>query len=255
MEGKMKILLVTSEVTFVPENYNLFLENFFSELSSEKDIQIELAVLKNNSHRLTLQGLAMMAMGAKNIGFHLLRNCIRARFNDRLPITNKFAIRLTTFDGPNTQEFLDFIKNENIDLVINARTRFIYKQKVLKAPKLGCMNIHHGILPDFRGTMCDLWALYENRPTGFTIHMMEKKIDTGKIIRVKETTSRIKEVVDHYAEILRASSIIEGKELASLVKEINFSKQIPIALDNQSTKATYTKIPIFLQSGRCCKKV
>ena len=254
MEGKMKILLVTSEVTFVPENYNLFLENFFSELTNEKDIHVDLAILKNNSHRLTLQGLAMMAMGAKNIGFHLLRNCLKARFNDRLPITQKYGIRITTFDGPNSQQFLDFIKNENIDLVINARTRFIYKQKVLRAPKLGCLNIHHGILPDYRGTMCDLWALYENRPTGFSIHLMEKKIDTGKIIRVKETTFRIKEVIDHYAEIIKTSSIIEGKELADLVKEINISKKIPISLDNQSTSATYTKNPDFFTVRKMLQK-
>lgn len=239
----MKILLVTSEVTFVPENYNLFLENFLRDLASEKEVIVELAIFRNNSHALTFKGLMLLAAGARNIGYHLLRNCIRARFKDRLPLAKKYGIKITEFDGPNTEAFINYVKDQNIDLIINARTRFIYKQKVLKAPRLGCLNIHHGILPDHRGTMCDLWALYENRPTGFTIHMMDKKIDTGKIIRVKQTTSRLKEVVDHYAEILKQSSIIEGHELAALIKNINLSGQIPIERDNQSQNATYTKNP------------
>lgn len=250
----MKILLVTSEVTFVPENYNLFLENFLRGVEGEKDLQIEIAVFRNNSFRLGIKALALMAMGARNIGFHLLRNSIKARFNDRQKISTRFNVKLTSFDGPNTQEFINYVKTQNIDLLINARTRFIYKSKILRAPRLGCLNIHHGILPDYRGTMCDLWALYENRPTGFSIHLMEKKIDTGKIIRVKETSFRLKDVIDHYSDILKKSSEIEGKELAGLVKEINVYQKIPIESENQSNKAIYTSNPDFLTIRKMLQK-
>lgn len=253
-EKIMKILLVTSEVTFVPENYNHFLEQFFEGIKGEKDVHIELAIFKNNTFLLSLRGFALMAMGAKSIGFHLLRNSIKARFKDRNKLCSHHGIKIVEFQGPNTPEFIEYVKKNEIDLVINARTRFIYKSKALKAPKLACLNIHHGILPDNRGTMCDLWAVYEGRPTGFTIHFMEKKIDAGKIIRVKETSSRIKETIDHYPEILLKSSQIEGKELAQLVKDINKNGEIPIHSDNHSTNAIYTKNPDFLTIRKMLQK-
>lgn len=250
----MKILLVTSEVTFVPENYNLFLEEFFEGIKEEKGVQVELALFKNNSFLLCLRGFALMAMGAKSIGYHLLRNSIKARFKDRDALCSKHGIKIVEFQGPNTPEFIDYVKKNEIDLVINARTRFIYKSRALKAPKLASLNIHHGILPDNRGTMCDLWALYEGRPTGFTIHFMEKKIDAGKIIRVKETTSRLKETIDHYPEILKLSSKIEGKELSQLVNYINKNGEIPILSDNNSSNAIYTKNPDFLTIRKMLQK-
>lgn len=250
----MKILLVTSEVTFVPENYNLFLESFFRETKAVPGLDIRLALFKNNSPALTLRGLALMAMGARNIGFHLIANSFKARLKDREPIAQKYGIPIVEFSGPNTPEFISYVKSQGIDLVVNARTRFIYKSRALRAPKMGCLNIHHGLLPDYRGTMCDLWALYEGRPTGFTIHFMEKKIDNGRLIRVKETTSRIKEVIDHYPEILKASSEKEGLELADLILEINKTGTIPIGQDNISTQATYTKNPDFFTIRKMLQK-
>ena len=250
----MKILLVTSEVTFVPENYNLFLENFFRETAGIEGLQIELAVFKNNTPMLSLRALALMAMGARQVGYHLMRNSFKARNKDRDFLRTKYGVKITEFLGPNDPLFISYVKSHGIDIVINARTRFIYKSRALKAPKLACINIHHGLLPDHRGTMCDLWALYEGRPTGFSIHFMEKKIDAGKIIRVKETTSRIKDVIDHYPEILKASSEVEGLELADLIKEIKQTGKIPIGSDNHTTRATYTKNPDFFMIRKMLQK-
>ena len=111
-----------------------------------------------------------------------MKNTLKAAFKDRRALAKKHDIPLHFFDNPNSPDFLEFVKNHQTDLLINARTRFIYKSKILKLPRLGAINIHHGLLPEFRGTMCDLWALYNNRPTGFSIHVMEKKIDNGGII-------------------------------------------------------------------------
>ena len=40
-------------------------------------------ILKNNSITLLLKGLFLILTGAKHIGFHLLKNSIRAVFKDR----------------------------------------------------------------------------------------------------------------------------------------------------------------------------
>jgi methionyl-tRNA formyltransferase len=51
---------------------------------------------------------------------------------------------------------------------------------VFSIPRLGMLNIHTEILPDYQGAQSVLWALYDGRTeTGFTIHRIAKTIDTG----------------------------------------------------------------------------
>ena len=149
----MKFILVTSEVTFVPENYNLFLQSLFLNLSEDCSQIDALVVLQNNSVKLLIQGVVLMIMGARKIGLNLIKNSILARSRDHEKLASSFGIKTLYFKNPNDPNFIEYVKEKKIDLIINARTRYIYKKKILKAPVLGCINNHHGILPDHRGTM------------------------------------------------------------------------------------------------------
>jgi methionyl-tRNA formyltransferase len=250
----MKILVVTSEVTFVPENYNLFLEGLFKELANEVDISMNLVILKNNSPALIAKGLALILMGARHIGYHLMKNSIKAAFKDRKNLTETFKINTHYFLNPNTPEFREFVKNFETDLLINARTRFIYKNKILKIPKIAAINIHHGLLPDYRGTMCDLWALKEDRPTGFTIHVMDKKIDNGVIIKTIETSVLGNPLRSNFSTLIKESSRIEGIEMAKTILTIKKNYILPIQADNISLNPIYTKNPNFLDIRKLLQK-
>ncbi|MBC7429944.1 MAG: hypothetical protein H7336_15125 [Bacteriovorax sp.] len=251
----MKILVVTSEVTFVPENYNQFLEGLFREMSGEKELFIELVILRNNSFILPLKSFFLMLSGARFIGFHLLKNSFKAFFKDRASLAQKYNIPVHYFYNPNSSDFLLFVKNYQTDLIINARTRFIYKNSILKLPRLGAINIHHGLLPDYRGTMCDLWALHEERPTGFTIHVMEKKIDNGSIIRRVQTSTPDNPLYrKNFADLIFQSSKMEGIEMAQIIKSIRKNQSIPIEMNNISTSPTYTKNPDFFSIRKMLRK-
>lgn len=250
----MKILIVTSEVTFVPDNYNLFLEGLFKELSNEVDISLDLVILKNNSPALIAKGLALFLMGARHIGYHLIKNSMKAAFKDRKNLTEIFKINTHYFLNPNTPEFREFVKNYDTDLLINARTRFIYKNKILKIPKIAAINIHHGLLPDYRGTMCDLWALREDRPTGFTIHVMDKKIDNGAIIKTVETSVLGNPLRSNFSALIKDSSRIEGIEMANTILTIKKINNLPIQADNISLNPIYTKNPNFLDIRKLLQK-
>ncbi len=73
----------------------------------------------------------------------------------------------------------------DIDLVIS----YLYWRKIRKplidGPKLGCINFHPAILPDWRGTAGYNIAILKKLPEwGATAHYIDEKIDTGSIIRV-----------------------------------------------------------------------
>tara|TARA_B100000795_G_C22753504_1_gene420453 strand:- start:64 stop:840 length:777 start_codon:yes stop_codon:yes gene_type:complete len=79
---------------------------------------------------------------------------------------------------------LDLINSKNPDLIIFTGGGLI-RQSLLDLPKIGVLNCHMGILPDYRGMDCTSWALinkdYNN--IGCTTHLMDKGVDTGPIIK------------------------------------------------------------------------
>ncbi len=49
----------------------------------------------------------------------------------------------------------------------------------------GAINIHMGISPQYRGSSCNFWALYDRRPdlVGATLHRLSRGLDSGAMLR------------------------------------------------------------------------
>jgi|MDSW01.1.fsa_nt_gb methionyl-tRNA formyltransferase len=78
----------------------------------------------------------------------------------------------------------DEIKNWSGDYILSFRSYFILPSKLLKNVTRYAINFHPGP-PEYPGTGCINFALYEKASTfGVTAHLMEPRVDTGKIIKV-----------------------------------------------------------------------
>ncbi len=74
---------------------------------------------------------------------------------------------------------------DDIDIVVS----YLYWRKIRKPlieiPKLGCINFHPAILPDWRGVAGYNIAILNKLPEwGATAHYVDEKIDTGSVIKV-----------------------------------------------------------------------
>lgn len=59
----------------------------------------------------------------------------------------------------------------------------VLKKETLVLPRLGCLNVHPGYLPDYRGVASSFWAMLKGENFGgVTIHFMMEKLDSGDII-------------------------------------------------------------------------
>ena len=77
------------------------------------------------------------------------------------------------------------IDSFDCDYIISYRSNWIVPDDLLKNANVAAINFHPGS-PDYPGTGCVNFALYENsNEYGVTCHYMESKVDTGKIISVK----------------------------------------------------------------------
>lgn len=60
----------------------------------------------------------------------------------------------------------------------------ILRSEVFAIPRLGTLNVHHGVLPYIRGADSILWAVHDGRRDwlGVSIHLIDRGIDTGAIL-------------------------------------------------------------------------
>ena len=239
----MKVIIVTSEATYVKDNYLSLIETLTDQKKLPAGVEIKAMVLiKTVSTKLFCKMIALMFMGVFNLPSILIKNMISAIFNDkRKKICAERNINVLKLSNINSPEAITAIKELKPDLIINARTRNIYKKEILKLPAIGCINVHHGILPKNRGTMCDLWAWYEGRPVGFSIHWMNEKIDDGDIITVKEIDAAS---VDNYIDIPMKSSLIEADTIIECIDKIKTEGR-SVGVSNKCEKVNYTKNPDF----------
>jgi methionyl-tRNA formyltransferase len=61
----------------------------------------------------------------------------------------------------------------------------ILRAPVLRAPRLGTLNAHMGVLPQYRGMNVLEWALLEGGEAGITVHFVDPGVDTGDIVSVE----------------------------------------------------------------------
>ncbi len=231
----MKIAIVTSEVTYIPYNYNKLI------LALVENHSVSLLVnLKNKSPMLYLKGIVLYLYGAKKIGAQLIKNNFFTRSTIRKETCQAHNVEFLEANSMNEPQIIQELKNKKIDIILNIRTRCIYKEEALKLTKLGCINLHHGILPNYRGTMCDLYAIEEGRKPGFTIHKMEKKVDAGLIFETYESNYQGKDYWE-YLSLSHKDELIKINELISFVQK---NQQLPNGTINSRNKdTTYTKNP------------
>jgi len=67
----------------------------------------------------------------------------------------------------------------DLGLVAGAR---ILSKPVIDAFPRGVLNLHNGILPINRGLDCMKYAVYMNLPQGITAHLINDKVDSGRLV-------------------------------------------------------------------------
>lgn len=60
----------------------------------------------------------------------------------------------------------------------------LIRGELLTRGRLGIVNLHGGLSPEYRGADCTFWALYNGEPEkiGCTLHFIDAGIDSGKLI-------------------------------------------------------------------------
>lgn len=95
-----------------------------------------------------------------------------------------FKFATSSYASVNSDLALQDFQNFAPDLIISIRFGQIFKAPLIQIPRLGVLNLHSGILPNYRGIMASFWAiLHGEKNLGTTLHYInDATIDTGDIV-------------------------------------------------------------------------
>lgn len=214
----MRTVLVTSAVTFVPNNY----DSLVLPLAHQPSV-VGLIIVDNRSFDIVLKALALLFSGAAPaLGWQLIKNYFDKPLERKQKYYETQGKKVWILKDINSEESLQLIQSLAPDILLNARTRAFFRKKLLAIPKWGAINIHHGLLPDQRGLMCDFWAHLFKTPAGFSIHQMTSKLDDGAILKVVPVVTEQKDYLlsielEAQAEAEAAKQILEDLKSAGRI--------------------------------------
>lgn len=75
------------------------------------------------------------------------------------------------------------VKRAEPDVCVVLGTSII-RERLISIPKIGTINAHTSILPEYRGSRSEFWQCYNNdySNVGMTLHLIDKGVDTGNIL-------------------------------------------------------------------------
>lgn len=118
----------------------------------------------------------------------------------------------------NNEEFINTIKNLNPDVICVVAYGKILPKEILEIPKLGCINVHGSLLPQYRGAAPIQWAVLNgDKTTGVTTMYMDVGMDTGDMILKQEVEIGEDETT---GELWERLSKIGGELLVETLKQI-----------------------------------
>ena len=151
----------------------------------------------------------------------------------------------------NNQKNVEYIKKFNPDILVSIGASQIFKKEIFDLAPNGCLNLHTGLLPKYRGLMPTFWAMLNGEnEIGISVFKVDKGIDSGPIL-IQKT---IEINTQTHSEIIKKSKKIGMDSIIEAINLINCGDYK--TLKNDQSKATYFGFPtrkdvkIFLKSGK-----
>ena len=114
--------------------------------------------------------------------------------------------------------------------------------------KFKCLiNVHRGIIQNYRGLDSDLWAVYHGdfENIGTTIHLVDKRLDTGNIIdqgKVKITKDMCLFQLRYYTTLIATDLVIKALLKHKETKKVNSCPQTDLG-------RYYSFMPLVMKQG------
>ncbi len=142
---------------------------------------------------------------------------------------------------PNTLrdgEALGIMSELEPDMIVVVAYGKILPKEILELPRLGCVNVHASLLPEYRGAAPIQWAVLDGKKkTGVTAMLMDVGLDTGDMLMKAELEIGENETADELHD--RLSEL--GAEL--IVQTVHSAQEGKLVREKQDdSRSTYASM-------------
>ena len=136
------------------------------------------------------------------------------------------------------KETLEKLRLAEADVFVVVAYGQILSQEILALPRLGCVNVHGSILPEYRGAAPIQWSLYNGeKETGITTMLMDAGMDTGPMLLKAVTPVGL---LDNAESLAGKLALLGADLLVETLLKLEGQEVEPIPQDNE--RATYAPL-------------
>jgi methionyl-tRNA formyltransferase len=152
----------------------------------------------------------------------------------------------------NSPNVLRWLEEQSTDVVVSVSCPQIFKRPLIDLPRLGCLNLHGAILPNYRGVLPSFWMLANGeRMAGVSMFFVNEDIDGGDLCG-----QRIFEIgdADTLDSLIRRSKAVAAELVLDALDGIESDTVVrePLDLDSGSYYSWPDQAAVrrFRRSGR-----
>jgi methionyl-tRNA formyltransferase len=115
------------------------------------------------------------------------------------------------------------------DVIVSVAAPEIFRDALLRVPRIAAINIHSGRLPAYRGMMPTFWQMLHEEPTvTVTVHEMASEIDAGRVLGTAECPVRDRDTLDR---LMGEAKVVGARLVIRSLRELAAGTTSPRAID------------------------
>jgi methionyl-tRNA formyltransferase len=238
MADRLRVLFITEDdPLYVVRLFEVFFREYPSDTIEVCGITIDRPFheppWKTLQRMLGLYG----PWGVLRMGARFLRARLSGRSIGRLAAER--SIRLYPTHSVNAPEYLERVRELAPDLIVSVAAPEIFRKGLLSIPRLGCINIHSGRLPVYRGMMPTFWQMLRGESAvTVTVHEMAEKLDAGRILGTAMVPISARDSLDRVITITKQEG---ARLLIDVLTKIRLDRATPVPVDMST--ASYFSFP------------
>jgi methionyl-tRNA formyltransferase len=129
----------------------------------------------------------------------------------------------------NDPEFIQRLRATAPDVIVSVAAPEIFLPDLLNVPRLGCINVHSGRLPNYRGMMPTFWQMLRGEQAiTITVHKMADKLDAGDVLATQSFPLKRSDSLDR---VIKATKREGARLLMRVLRDIQKGQVRPVPLD------------------------
>jgi len=236
----LRVLLVTEND---PLYVRQFFDVFFDELPRDRVELVGVTVARAFHEPLTKTAQRVRRFYGTVDFCRLLPRYIFAKLSGQsiATLAAKKGFPLLDAASVNSQEYIDAVTALKPEMIVSVAAPEIFKSPLLKVASIGCLNIHSGKIPEYRGMMPTFWQMLEKKPAvTVTVHDMVPKLDAGGVVDTFDFPLRERDSLDR---VISGTKQEGARLMIRVLERIAASRTFPPTTPLDMSKARLFKFP------------